>query len=381
VATITRPLRALKPRSPGASVIAVAAAVALFYYGRSFLVTLTVALVLAFILEPFVALLMRIRFPRALASFVVCTFAALALYLLGLGFYTEAAGLVEDSPKYAQRIDAVSEQVLAGAESVERTIYETVVPKHIREQDETAAKQRRRRGAASPIAPSAQNPVPEVRIRPEHPPVVDFLYSHLGSLYEILLMASFVPFLVYFMLSWRDHIHRNFLQMFSDQSRIAASNSLDGIGSMVRAFVVGNFALGLLLSAVSTLFFWWIRLPYPLLIGPLSSFLSLIPYIGLPLGCLPPLVAALAIYDRLAPYILILAVVAALHVITVNLLYPKIVGPRVHLNPLVVTIALMFWSALWGAPGLLLAIPLTAGLKAVCDNVVKLQPFGRLMGN
>jgi predicted PurR-regulated permease PerM len=140
---------------------------------------------------------------------------------------------------------------------------------------------------------------------------------------------------------------------------------------MVRAFVVGNFALGLLLSAVSTLFFWWIRLPYPLLIGPLSSFLSLIPYIGLPLGCLPPLVAALAIYDRLAPYILILAVVAALHVITVNLLYPKIVGPRVHLNPLVVTIALMFWSALWGAPG----------LKAVCDNVVKLQPFGRLMGN
>src|SRR3989442_3319430 len=39
------------------------------------------------------------------------------------------------------------------------------------------------------------------------------------SLYQILLMASFVPFLVYFMLSWRDHIHRSFLQFFDGEDR------------------------------------------------------------------------------------------------------------------------------------------------------------------
>lgn len=381
MATITRPLRALRSRNPSAFVIAVAASVALFYYGRPFLVTLAIALILAFILEPFVSLLMRVRLPRPLASFVVCAFAALALYLLGLGFYTQAAGLVDDIPKYAQRIGEISDQVLTGVEDTEHSIYETLVPKRIREQGQPGAKQRKRHNVLSPVAPPAQSAVPEVRILPEHSPIVDFLYTHIGSLYEIVLMASFVPFLVYFMLSWRDHMRQSFLQIFEDQSRIAASNSLDGVARMVRAFVVGNFVLGLLLSIASTLFFWSIGLPYPFLIGPLSSFLSLIPYIGLPLGCVPPFLAALAVYNRLPAYLLILAVVTVLHVITLNLLYPKLVGPRVHLNPLVVTIALMFWSALWGAPGLLLAIPLTAGLKAVCDNVAKFQPIGRLMGD
>ena len=51
------------------------------------------------------------------------------------------------------------------------------------------------------------------------------------------------------------------------------------------------------------------------------------------------------------------------HLIALNLLYPKIVGSRVHLNPLVVTFSLMLWGFLWDAPGLLLAIPLTAGSK------------------
>jgi predicted PurR-regulated permease PerM len=57
------------------------------------------------------------------------------------------------------------------------------------------------------------------------------------------------------------------------------------------------------------------------------------------------------------------------------------VGPRVHLNPLAVTIALMFWSVVWGAPGLVLAIPLTAGIKAVCDNVSGLGPVGKILGD
>jgi len=70
-----------------------------------------------------------------------------------------------------------------------------------------------------------------------------------------------------------------------------------------------------------------------------------------------------------------------LHLLALNFLYPKVVGSRVHLNPLVVTVALMFWGTLWGGIGLLLAIPITAGIKAVCDNVSSLQAFGKLLGD
>jgi len=73
--------------------------------------------------------------------------------------------------------------------------------------------------------------------------------------------------------------------------------------------------------------------------------------------------------------------VALLHLIALNLLYPKVVGSRVHLNPLIVTFSLMLWGFLWDASGLLLAIPMTAALKAVCDNVKGLRQFGKFLGD
>jgi predicted PurR-regulated permease PerM len=95
---------------------------------------------------------------------------------------------------------------------------------------------------------------------------------------------------------------------------------------------------------------------------------------------LPPLFAALTV-NNVSTYLLVVGAVALLHLIGLNLLYPKVVGSRVHLNPLVVTFSLMLWGFLWDAPGLLLAIPLTAALKAVCDNVKGLRPIGKFLGD
>ena len=100
----------------------------------------------------------------------------------------------------------------------------------------------------------------------------------------------------------------------------------------------------------------------------------------MPLAMAPPLFAALAL-NEVPVYVLVVAAVATLHLIAMNLLYPKIVGSRVHLNPLVVTFSLMLWGFLWDAPGLLLAIPLTAAMKAVCDNVKGLRPIGKFLGD
>ena len=386
MAVAPRSIRTLSPSGFGSSVIALAGAIALLYYGRAFLVTLATAVIIAFILEPFVGLLMRLRLPRGLASFLVCAIGVCVVYLLGLGIYTQATGLADELPKYGQRIGDVADQVIERAESMEQSVVNLVVPQRFREQErqqqQAQKKAPRRRGSAEPAAvavgPAA---VPEVRIRPERPPLLDFLYSHLAPVYEVLLMASFIPFLVYFMLSWREHIYRSFLQIFEGEARLMAAKSVDGIATMVRAFVVGNFVLGLLLAAASTGVFWGFHLPYVFLVGPLSGFLSLVPYIGLPLAMIPPFLAALAIYKNLTSYVLMLSIVALFHLVAMNLLYPKVVGPRVHLNPLTVTIALMFWSVVWGAPGLVLAIPLTAGIKAVCDNVSGLEPVGKFLGD
>jgi predicted PurR-regulated permease PerM len=127
--------------------------------------------------------------------------------------------------------------------------------------------------------------------------------------------------------------------------------------------------------------FWSWSLPYAVLVGFVSGFLSLIPYVGLPLAIIPPLASALIMYNTVTPYLIIGATVAFLHLLALNLLYPAVVGARVHLNPLAVTIALMFWGTVWGAIGLILAIPLTAGAKAVFDNIEALKPYGQMLGD
>ena len=366
-------------------IIALGVIIAILYFGRVFLITAMTAVTIAFILEPFVTVLMRLRLPRSVASFVVCSLALLFLYVIGLGAYTQLTGIYDELPKYGQRIADIVDGVQQKIQGLESDTYGMLVPTRQRLEEEERQRQAAKKSRASKsAAPAAAVPVvtppPAQGPPPAGAAISDYIEAHLSSFYQILLMASFIPFLVYFMLSWRDHINRSFLQLFHGEARGVAARSLEGIAEMVRGFVVGNFLLGFLLAIFSSAMFYFIQLPYPFLVGPLSGVLSLVPYVGLPLAMLPPLFAALG-PNRVPTYVLVVVSVALLHLIAMNLLYPKVVGSRVHLNPLVVTFSLMLWGFLWDAPGLLLAIPLTAGLKAVCDNVKELRPIGKFLGD
>ena len=369
----------------GLGILAAAAAVALLYYGRIFFITITIAAMIGYLLEPLVDLFMKLRLPRGLASFVVCSISLLVIYLAGLGLYSEGQLVLEELPAYSARINEIVDDAAARADRVEQQIYRSVIPRRFQEGAElppppaaAAARAKALRKKQDPLEPP---PIQEVRVHPEATPLVSYVYAYFRDYYSVLLMASFVPFLVYFILSWRDHLRSRLLVMFEGDARYTITKAMDGLADMVRAYVIGNFLLGVLLSVASGLLFAAVRLPYWLIVAPVSGFLSLVPYIGLPLAMLPPLLTALPMTRDPAIYIFLAASVAILHLLALNFLYPKFVGSRVHLNPLVGTIALMFWGMLWGAIGLLLAIPLTAALKTVCDNVASLRPYGRLLGD
>jgi predicted PurR-regulated permease PerM len=378
---------AQKSQQLGVGIIALGAAITLLYFGRVFFVTVIIASIIAFLLEPLVELFMKMRLPRGVASFAVCSISLMFLYLAGLGLYTEAVAMLDDLPAYGERINELVDNGATRIERFEQGIYQTLVPKRFQDRalpplepsNGTVARGKKKAPAAPPQPP----PIQEVRVRPEPTTLINYISEYLSSFYNILLMASFVPFLVYFLLSWRDHMRTRFLYLFEGEARHAAAQAWAGVGHMVRAYVIGNFMLGLVLSLASAILFAAVKLPYWLLVAPVSGFLSLIPYVGLPLAMVPPMIAALPVTREpaISLYLYIALTVSLLHLFAINLLYPKFVGARVHLNPLVVTVALMFWGMLWGGIGLLLAIPLTAAIKAICDNVSNLQPYGRLLGD
>jgi predicted PurR-regulated permease PerM len=372
----------------GLGILSLGAAIAMLYYGRVFFITVIIASMIAFLLDPLVVLFMRIRLPRGVASFAVCSISLIFLYFAGLGLYTESLVIAGDLPAYSERINEIVDSAAARVDRFEQSVYQTLVPKRFQErslpppetQVQTNGRGKRAKSAPAP-APLQPPAVQEVHVRQDPPSLVSNLSLYLSSFYNVLLMASFVPFLVYFLLSWRDHLRSRFLYLFDGDDRDAAAHAWAGVGDMVRAYVIGNFLLGLVLSLASAILFASVKLPYWLIVAPLSGFLSLVPYVGLPLAMIPPMFAALPVASEPSIYFFLASTVALLHLFAINLLYPKFVGARVHLNPLVVTVALMFWGLLWGGIGLLLAIPLTAALKAVCDNVSSLQPYGRLLGD
>ena len=364
------------------TVLAWSAAIALLYYGQMFFITVITAVIIAFLLDPVVAFFMRIRLSRGAASFVVCSLAVSLLYLAGVALVTELSGLTEDLPQYSERISQLIDQGVARIDEIEKASAAAVLPKRLRPDaavDPALAGGKNKRAVKKPDP--SQPAVQEVRVQKEPTPIYLFAYEYLRSIYPALLMASFVPFLVYFMLSWRDHLRARFLSLYKGEAREAASRGWLKIADVARAYVLGNFFLGLIVGLASAVFFASVNVPYWPLVGPVSGFLSLVPYLGLPLAILPPLIAILPVQADPAIYLFIASVVAILHLLALNLVYPKIVGSRVHLNPLAVTIALMFWGTLWGGVGLLFAVPVTAGLKAVCDSVDRLAPYGRLLGD
>jgi predicted PurR-regulated permease PerM len=330
----------------------IAGGVILFFCSQAevVLVVLLLSLLLTFILAPVVDLLERARVPRSLAS-------AIAVFLLlgfGLGItyvsYSQAVLFIHDLPRYSAKI---RDQVASW---------------------QISAEQYRDSAAASPAASSNRGV-----LGVNTPNWVDLATRGFGSAYQALIAASFIPFLVYFMLSWHRHARSATVMLFRMEHRHAAYVTLGLIGKMMRTFMVGNLLVGLLLSVASTVAFAMIHLPFFYFVGPLSGFLSLIPYFGVILALFPPMLVGLDQMDS-GSIVAVLVVVLALHLLALNVLYPKFLGNRLQLNPLTVSISLLFWGWLWGAMGLVLAIPLTAAMKIVFDHIEMLRPYGNWLG-
>ena len=328
------------------NVIGIAGILALCYFGESVLVVMLVSMLLAFILAPIVDLLTYLRFPRGLAAAI-----AILLLLAALGgivyfSYNQAATLLQDLPKYVSK---VRQEALQFRKSAER--FEVLAPEH-------------EKGVLS-VRPATD--------------WSDVLRRGFGSVSAAVLVVSFVPFLVFFMLTWQQHVRSATVMLFPLENRHAAYVTLGLISAMVRSFMVGNVLIGLFVGAVSTAIFWTIHLPFFYFAGFASGFLSLIPYMGILLALIPPIFVGLG-HSGSQDIAIIVATVVGLHLIALNLLYPRFLGKRLQLNPLAVTIGLLVWGGLWGAMGLVLALPITAAMRIVFAHVESLKPYGAWLG-
>src|SRR5262245_26585800 len=132
MAVLSEILPSRQPRRGAPRLVALAVILGLLHYGKLFFVTLISAIVISFILEPFVQFFMRFRLPRGPASFLACSLALLGVYFAILGEYAQVSGLMQDLPTYIQRINEIGQSVVAKIEDVENTLNQ-LLPKRMQE--------------------------------------------------------------------------------------------------------------------------------------------------------------------------------------------------------------------------------------------------------
>ncbi|MGH9436906.1 MAG: AI-2E family transporter [Terriglobia bacterium] len=350
---LDRPISAITS-STSLRIIAAAIVFVCIYYASSVLITLIVSILIAFVLDPGVSLLERIRFPRWMGAAVMVVIALGLIYLLVYLVYDRAAAFVENIPALIQRVKQVVEH------------YENLLS-HLRQ-------------SATPFGTGQESAVPTVQVQQQSEGWTQFLLRGIGSFYTFTVTVMFIPFLVFFMLTSKKHLQSATVRLFPEERHEQVETILNSIGSMIREYVLGNVLVALVSMAIIAPVYLAIHLRYALILAGISAVVDLVPYIGVALAVLPPLLVALMQFDHATPIIVIAITVSVVHFFSINVLTPKLVGSRVRLNALSVTLAMMLWGWLWGAMGLVLAVPITAAFKAVCDNVPALQAIGHWLG-
>lgn len=335
--------------SVSARIIATGIVVAFCYFASTILVTLLMAVLLAYFLDPVVTWMERGRIPRALGSLLMVLVTLALLAAMGWSLVERIDQFSRDWPKYRAPLRTVSTDIEKRMESLEARVSEI-----------------------EPGGPPAR-----VFTTTDPHPVRTALLGRLSSLYAFLFAATFMPFLVFFMLAAKRQVWHATMQLFPAAERTEVKEALADVTHVLRSYLMGTALVGIILVVASWLFFMALGLDFPFLTGLVSGLCNLVPYLGAVMSWIPPLFIGLKQYRSLAPYLGIFSVLTAFHIVTANLLIPALVGWRVRLNALALTVSLLFWGWLWGAMGLILAIPITAVFKVICDHVERLQPVGR----
>jgi len=331
-------------------VIAAAIILLFFYYAAGVVITLLLSILLAYFLDPAVEILERIGLPRTLGAMVMVLILIAVLAAAGYGLWTRTSDFAENWPKYSTVLQKAASAVEGKIKGIE--------------------------GQVSQIAPDQGPPsVPAVRTEPGI--VRSLIFRGAGSLYALFLEITFMPFLVFFMLAEKRQVWHGTLELFPVSRRTQVKETLEDLRDVLRDYLAGMSIVTLIVIAASSLYFWLIGMEYPILTGIASGLLNMVPYIGAVMAWLPAFIIALAKWNTIGQFVLIAVVLTTIHVLAINLLAPQLVGRRVRLNAVAITIALLFWGWVWGGMGLVLAIPITAALRVICDHTESWRPIGR----
>jgi predicted PurR-regulated permease PerM len=323
------------------------------YLAQEILVPLVLALLLSLLLSPVVTLLERaIRMPRVMGS-VLTLAAAVAVVIFG-----------------AISVAQPGQQWIAHAPATMQTIEQRF--RSFREPIRQAQE-------ASKKIEELTQPVTAQTVVSIQPSLLANMATNtpraLGEIAAVLL-------LVYFFLSSGDGFLRRMVEIAPTltDKKVVVSIARDVQGEMSRYLVMVsliNFGLGVATAVAMAL----MGVPNPLLWGAVAAVLNFAPYVGPACTGLVLALVGFTTFETLGHALAVPGVFFLLASIEGQLITPTILGRRLSLDPTIVFVWLLVWGWLWGAIGILLAGPLLACFRIICQHVSSLHSVCVLIGD
>ncbi|MES2555881.1 MAG: AI-2E family transporter [Bacteroidota bacterium] len=191
-----------------------------------------------------------------------------------------------------------------------------------------------------------------------------------------VLLPVYMVMLLYYKPLLLEFIHR----VFRSENQALVEDVLAKTKKIIQSYLMGLFIEMFIVGVLNTVGLLIIGIKYAVLLGLIGALLNIIPYLGAIIAT--SIFMLIALLTESPIYMLyVLLMYLFIQFIDNNFLLPKIVASRVKINALVSIIVVLLGAAVWGVPGMFLAIPLTAILKVIFDHIEPLKPWGFLLGD
>lgn len=324
--------------------------IAFLILAQNILIPFTIAVVFTFLLLPVSKRLEHWRFPKFLAILISIVLAFAIFVAMIYFFYSQVLSFANDWP-------VLEKTLTAKWVSFQQFISETFHVSKIEQQVWLKTKMQENASTGGVL--------------------VMGIFSATTS-----FMASFalIPIYIYFLTLYMDKFKEFVRLIAKDDKNDYALQVVKKVSVVSQKYLRGIFLDVVILSVLNSTGFLILGLPHAILFGVLASMLNIIPYIGVLIGSILPILMAFLTKDSMTYPLAVLGICFFVQFLDNNFITPYVVGSSVSINPLTATIVLIASALIWGIPGMILCMPLTGMAKVVCDNVDSLKPYGFLLG-
>lgn len=204
-----------------------------------------------------------------------------------------------------------------------------------------------------------------------------FVTATTSTVFQIFIL----PVFTFFLLFYRTKTSYFIFKIVGRKNKLKTIQILREISTVTSKYVRGILIVVIILAILNTTGLLILGIPNAFAFGILAAVLNLIPYIGVLMGSLIPILYVLFTYTSpLQPMVQIAILFIIIQFLENNLLTPNIVGSSIRLNPFAIIISLLVANMIWGIAGMLIAVPVLAILKIIMRNVESLEPFAYLIG-